>query len=506
VKRLLGIAAIVVAVLVVLVLATGAGGSDDSYKVRAIFDNAGFLVSGEDVKVSGVVVGTIDSLDVTPEKKAAVVLEITDPAFRDFKQDARCAVRLQSLLGEKYVACQPTQPRNEGEPQSPSLRQIREGPGKGEYLLPVERTSSPVDLDMLNNVMQLPERQRFAIIINELGTGLAGNGEELRAAIRRANPALDEFDTLLRTLADENEVLARLAEDSDVDLTVLARERRSISNFIDKAAVTATATAEEGDALERNFELFPQFLDELSPTMARLEEFSTAATPVFEDLGAAAPSINQLFAQLGPFSEAALPTFRTLGDAAEISRRALLAARPVIKDIDQLARAAGPLGRDFAGGLRSLRDQYGIENFMRTVLGFAGAMNGFDSVSHYARVYALLGGCLRYSTTSTPSCAATWDVRQSYDGVDPDPNAVSASSTTAETAATQIDPPADALRLPTVTLPAAQLDEPAIENEPSSQQTTSEADADGDAQAPAGATADPRTGVLGYLLGSEAVR
>lgn len=499
-KRLIGIAAVALAALVVLVVATGAGGDSDSYKVRAIFDNAGFLVPGEDVKVSGVVVGTIASLDVTPERKAAVVLEITDPAFRDFKQDARCAVRLQSLLGEKYVACQPTQPRNEGERPSPSLREIREGPGKGEYLLPIDRTSSPVDLDMLNNVMQLPERQRLAVIINELGTGLAGNGEELRAAIRRANPALDEFDRLLKTLGEENEVLARLAEDSDVDLAVLARERESISNFIDKAAVTATATAQQGDALERNFELLPQFLDEFTPTMERLEEFSNAATPVFEDLGAAAPSINQLFAQLGPFSEAALPTFRTLGDAAEISRRALVAARPVIQDIDQLARAAGPLGRDFAGGLRNLRGQYGIENFMRTVLGFAGAMNGYDSVSHYTRVFAYLSGCLGYEVTST-SCSATWDVRQSYDGVDPDPNAATATADQQAVAAA-VEPPADALRLPTVTLPGFQPEEP-TEQAPASTETT-QSDA---TQAPAAdATADPRTGVLGYLLGSEAVR
>ena len=35
-------------------------------------------------------------------------------------------------------------------------------------------TSAPVDVDLLNNIMRLPERQRFAIIINELGVGLAG--------------------------------------------------------------------------------------------------------------------------------------------------------------------------------------------------------------------------------------------------------------------------------------------------------------------------------------------
>ena len=31
--------------------------------MRAIFDNASFIIPGEDVKVAGVKVGTIDSLD-----------------------------------------------------------------------------------------------------------------------------------------------------------------------------------------------------------------------------------------------------------------------------------------------------------------------------------------------------------------------------------------------------------------------------------------------------------
>jgi ABC-type transporter Mla subunit MlaD len=503
VKRLIAIAAVIVAALVVLVLGTGAR-SDESYKVRAIFDNAGFLVPGEDVKSSGVVIGTISALEVTPQKKAAVVLEITDPAFKDFKQDATCAVRLQSLLGEKYVACEPTQPRNEGERPAPSLRKIRSGPGKGEYLLPLSNTQSSVDLDMLNNVMRLPERERFALIINELGTGLAGNGEELRAAIRRANPALDNFDKFLKVLAEENKTLAKLAEDSDIDLTPLARERASISRFIDKADATATATAEKGDALERNFELLPEFLAQLRPTLERLQGFSEAATPVFRDLGAAAPSINQLFAQLGPFSEAALPTFRTLGDAAEISRRALTAARPVIRDVDQLATAVGPLGNQFASGLRSLRSQYGIQNFMRTTLGFSGMLNGYDAVSHYARVYALLTTCLRAFTdrATGAGCATGWYRRQSAFAA----STSSADSATGEDAAAGGANTGSGLQLPTVTLPTAGQPDRSKQTIETGKSETIGTGAAGSGDNGSPSADDPRAGVLGYLLGSEAVR
>ena len=45
--------------------APGDGGPTDDYLVRAYFDNAGFLVANEEVRVAGANVGTIDSVDVT---------------------------------------------------------------------------------------------------------------------------------------------------------------------------------------------------------------------------------------------------------------------------------------------------------------------------------------------------------------------------------------------------------------------------------------------------------
>ena len=66
-----------------------------------------------------------------------------------------------------------------------------------------------------NDILRLPYRQRFAILLNEFGTGLAGRGEDLNEVIHRANPALRETDKVLKILADQNRTLARLARDSD---------------------------------------------------------------------------------------------------------------------------------------------------------------------------------------------------------------------------------------------------------------------------------------------------
>ena len=57
----------VAALVAVVLLATSAGGSNGSYTIRAIFDDAGNLVSGENVKIDGVKVGTVGA--VTPTRR-----------------------------------------------------------------------------------------------------------------------------------------------------------------------------------------------------------------------------------------------------------------------------------------------------------------------------------------------------------------------------------------------------------------------------------------------------
>jgi phospholipid/cholesterol/gamma-HCH transport system substrate-binding protein len=448
VKRALAGGLLLLAALVVLVLGTGASSDDGgTYRVRAIFDSASFLVPGEDVKISGVKVGAIEALDVTPDNKAAIVLRIDDPAFQDFKRDAFCTIRLQSLIGEKFVACQPTQAKSANREPAPALRKITRGDGEGQYLLPVTNTSAPVDLDMLNNIMRLPERQRFAIIINELGVGLAGNGRQLNAVIRRADPALYQFDRVLAILASQNRVLADLARDSDAALAPVARQSESITDFIDNAGATAAATAARGDALEQNFAKLPAFLTQLRPTMRRLGEFASAGTPVMIDLRAAAPSINTLLKQLGPFSTAALPTFRTLGELADTGRQALPAAEPVIRDIRGFADAAKPLADVLARGLTDLQRAHGIERLLDVILYTTGTANGFDAVGHYLRTSLVVpASCLPYAVIQDSDCQATFtDQAGASTASTPPSDALAATpATSAGDSASLVDEPAPA--------------------------------------------------------------
>jgi len=406
VRRLLAIGTVLAAAAALPVFAVGAGDDGGAYRVRAIFMNAFSVIPGEDVKIAGVKVGQIESLDVTPDKKAAVVLRIDEPGFDDFREDAECSIRPQSLIGEKFVECSPTQPRPENAQAPAPLKRIEQGEGKGQYLLPVEQTNRPVDIDLLNNVLRLPYRQRLAIIINELGTGLAGRGQDLRQAIRNANPALKETDKVLEILGEQNRVLADLARDSDEIMRPLARDRGRVASFVDTAGEVAEASAEKDRALEQNIAKLPAFLRELKPTMTRLGALSDEMTPVLADLGDAAPDISRFILNLGPFSKAGIPAFETLGDAADVGRDALVKSKPIVEDLGRLGREGKPLANDLEALLTSLKTSGGIERFMDYIFYQMAAINGYDSLGHYLRAGLIVNICSTYAITEDAACSA----------------------------------------------------------------------------------------------------
>jgi ABC-type transporter Mla subunit MlaD len=388
--------------------------TNDAYYVRAIFDNASTLVQGEDVKVAGVAVGVISDMDVTEDKKAAVTLRIDDTDFVPWKTDAECRVGAQGLIGEKFVDCQP------GSSSAEPLPRIEEGDGEGERLMPVDQTSSPVDLDLVGDIMRLPYRQRFAILLNEFGTGLAGRGEELNEVIHRANPALRETDEVLKILADQNRMLGRLARDSDRALGPLARERESLADFIVQANATGEASAERREDIRRGINLLPGFLRELRPLMADLEGFADQGTPLLDDLGAAAPDLGRLIEGAGTFSDASRESFPSLGDALERGRPALISARPLIRDLGAFGREARPVAVNLDELLRSLERTDALERLNDIGYYLALATNGFDGLGHYLRTGLVTNVCSTYALEPSPTCRSTF-----YD-----PSAESSSAST----------------------------------------------------------------------------
>ena len=243
-------------------------------------DNAFGLVEGGDVRVAGANAGQVVKLRLDERtQKALVDVRITEKGFGSLRSDVFCEARPQSPIGEYFLDCLPGTAKRELPPGS---------------RVPVKQTASTIPPDLIQNIMRLPYRERFRLIVNEFGAGVAGRPEDLNEAIRRGVPALRQTSRLLEVLAEHDTVIRDLVTDADTVLKRLSDNRKDVGRFVVEARDTSSASAERRDDIQTNFRKLPDFLEELTPTMAALGEVATEQRPVLVDLNASARELEAL--------------------------------------------------------------------------------------------------------------------------------------------------------------------------------------------------------------------
>jgi virulence factor Mce-like protein len=370
------------------------------YKI--VLDNAFGLTQSADMRVAGVKVGTVSNLDVQRSTARAVItVDIKRTDFGRLHADATCRVEPQSLIGEYFLNCEPGKAR----------KILPSG-----STLPVSQTSGTIPPDLVLDVMRMPERQRLGIILTELGAGLAARGPALNATIRRAIPALNETDKVLRLLAGERRTLRSLTRDADTVLTRVAGNSDGVARFVSTARDTAQASASRRRELAGTIQRLPRFLRELRPVLRDLGTTAREQTPALRDLRASAPAFTQMLRRLGTFADAATPAFAALGDAAAAGRSAVRAARPTISAVRDLAdRSTGPAtnlrivgehleDRNFAvepnpaspGG----KGFTGLEAFLQYPFLQSQAVNIYDQRGYMLKLNVLVNECSRYTNAA----------------------------------------------------------------------------------------------------------
>lgn len=441
-----------------LVAATGAGDGDDGAPRYVVeMDNAFGLVDGGDVKIAGVRAGTVKGIDLNRRtNRARIDIEVTDRGFGDLRTDASCEARPQSLLGEYFLDCTPG---------TAATKLPRGG------TIPVERTAGTVPLDLIQDIMRRPYRERWSIFLSELGVGLAGRGEDLNETIRRANPALRETDRVLLALERERTTIRDLYRDADQVLVRLRANKRDVGRFVGEARDTARAGAREDRNLARQFALLPTFLRELRPTMNRLRVAALAQRPALQKLSAQAPALTRLLNALGPFAEAARPSTRALARAARAGRPAVKHAAGPVRTLRGAARRLPEVATNLAFILQHIDDPRfavekdvrsgrkdggftGLEALLRYIWAQSQAINVYTGTSYNLKV-ALFADttCGNYANAATARNEANKRCRAwlgpNQPGVtSPDPTASGTSARQGAARARRARPTRDAARAP----------------------------------------------------------
>lgn len=269
------------------------GGFKSGVPVKAIFSQPGVgqqLPQNGDVKVRGVLVGTIDDITLAENGEEAVVSLLLESDV-ELPATTGAEIRSKTIFGQKWVELLP--PRD---PLSDALL-------VADDVIPTERTREPLELeralqlghDLLDEV---PLRD-LSVTLNTLARGFGGQEDDaIKAmeqgliALRAINEKSDKFDLALRQLREFSEFLNANNE------TLL-----SFMDSLDEANSALVANAPE---FKRSLRTVPRFIRKLAayqtridPQLSRLvEDGATLA----EFLEPRADNLVDLVLQLQPFT------------------------------------------------------------------------------------------------------------------------------------------------------------------------------------------------------------
>lgn len=233
------------------------GGGDTYY---AEFDEAGGLKVNDEVRLAGVRIGKVNSIEID-EGVVKVGFQIkTDAEFGD---ETRAAIKVKTILGSMFLSIEPA----------------GDGQLEEEGTIPVERTSSPFDVvDAFTGLAETSadiDTDQLAASLTTLADLTRNTPEEFRSALEGVSALSEvvasrdeEINSLLESLRRVSTVLdARdediigLMRDADILFRALLERRDAIHNIL----VSTVTLSKELTALVR------QSRADLKPALQHLE-------------------------------------------------------------------------------------------------------------------------------------------------------------------------------------------------------------------------------------------
>lgn len=346
----------------------GSSGGEGRLMLVAQFDDASPLLEGNDVRIDGVKVGRVTSMEIV-EDGAEVGLEL-DAAALPVYRDASVTIRPVSLLGERYVELDPGTPAAQPMPDRGTIAQ--------------DRTGASTDLDQVLNVFDEPTGEAMRAMIATLGGGLDGNGKNVTRILQQLAPAMGQTEELAGVLAEQNDVLTRLVTSMDRVVGGLATDQgEALDRLVSTTGRLLDSTAAEDEAFRALVQELPSTLAAARRTLGELEATSEATTPNLRAMRPATESLEEMAGELRAFSEAADPAMAAVNPVLREAEDLLAETRPVA----ELLRRQAPALQGDAQALDRIVDELapGFRTIMEFFRGWALSTNSRDGLGHYFR-------------------------------------------------------------------------------------------------------------------------
>jgi len=281
--------------------------SGSDHQVVARFRDADGLVAGNEIRVAGIPMGSVDSVqaqvDAATGQQFAVATLNIDEAHWPLHKGTQFAVRPKGVLSNMFVAFTP----------GPSANPVIDSG----HVFGLNETQSPINLDEFSNLFSADVRESLRTQIQEGVVAFGGSGaENTNSLLHEANPLSADLSPVTAVLAQRSPELHRLNAEWDTLSGDLSREDANLRGLIENGntflhAIAANTAAVQGTLVHAAGTLTS--LDETlkgeegnlaaifrkSPTsLAKAQASDEAIVPVLQFVTPYIPDLNQLLNNL----------------------------------------------------------------------------------------------------------------------------------------------------------------------------------------------------------------
>jgi virulence factor Mce-like protein len=246
-----------------------------SYRISVQVPDAATLVPGNDVRIGGVRVGLVESVEPvqnpeTGKVKAKVDLKL-DKSAEPIPVDSSVIVRSRSALGLKYLEIDKGHSSN-GFPEGATMPLSAAHP-------------QPVEIDQLLDTFNVPTRVAIRQNLVAFGDTLAGRGPQLNAALGELPSVLRRLEPVARNLASPRTGLDRFISAlaaSAAEVAPVAETQAQLFVSLDSTFGALASVARP--FIQETISETPPTLDVLTRTSPRIRTFLAHSAAFFTDL------------------------------------------------------------------------------------------------------------------------------------------------------------------------------------------------------------------------------
>ncbi len=296
IARAAALASLAAAIILVALVVLGNGGG---YTVRADFQDASGLVTGDQVMIGPAIVGSVQSIGLASNGAAEIKLGVGSEAA-PLHQGTIARIYQNSLSGiaNKYVVLEP------GPSSAPEI------PSGG--LIGEEYTHALVSLDQLFNTLDPLTRAGLRGFIRGEAASIQGRALAANRTLEYLAPGLSSTSNVTAELTRDEPAFDSLLIEGAQALQTLASRSQQLTQLVANTNATTAAIAGQSQALQRALSLLPPALNHSTRTFAGLNTTLNKLDPLVAASKPASVHLAQFASMLRTLTDASIPTVAAL--------------------------------------------------------------------------------------------------------------------------------------------------------------------------------------------------